>query len=547
MAQTNRPNILWISFEDSNPRFGCYGDPVARTPNLDALAADGCVWNRCFSTTGVSAPSRAAIITGMYPTSAGTLHMRTSHQDKATPELPTPYNAVLPHYAKCFTEYLRSAGYYCSNNGKHDYQFRAPITAWDHSNEKGTGIADWQNRPEQAKDQPFFAVYNLGDTHESRMWPQNCPEITFDPADMIVPPYFPDTLKVREAMARMYTMIEYNDGLLGNLLKKLDADGLTENTAVFVWSDHGPMPRGKRWPYDAGIHVPLIARWPGHIEKGTRNEELVSTLDLGPTMLSMAGVDIPTHMQGRAFLGDQAKATPPREYIHASRDRYDTDYDMVRAVRDKRFKYMRNYRPELPYLIWVPYRNKHPITQEMYRLHLAGELNEAQSVMFQHPRPPEELYDTQTDPHEINNLAKDPKFAPDLQRLRGELMRWNEEVGDWGEVPEVEMVRSWKPDNVTLKCAAPLFIPICEENPGIDPAPDGGTFAGPLMLQLYAATQGASIAYTFDEGEDAYWQLYAKPFLLPTGSTTVRVQADRIGYVQSDESMATFEVSIPNG
>jgi N-sulfoglucosamine sulfohydrolase len=531
---TKRPNILWVSFEDTNPFYGCYGDRVARTPNVDRLAGGGCRWTNAYSTAGVCAPARSAVITGMHPISIGTHHMRTAHTNRFAPELPTPYSAVVPHYVKCFTEYLRAAGYYCTNNVKTDYQFDPPLTAWD---ELSTS-AHWRNRPDP--EQPFFAVFNPTRTHESGMWPENCPEIAFDPGAIELPPYFPDTPKVREAMARMYTNIEYCDGILGELLQQLEEDGLAENTVVFHWSDHGPLPRGKRWPYDSGIHVPLVVRWPGHLDPGGVSEQLVSTIDLGPTVLSIAGVDIPQHMQGQAFLGPQAGA--PREYVYASRDRYDESYDMVRAARDRRFKYIRNYRPELPYLLWIPYRNRHPIVQEMWRLYLAGKLEGPQLLMFQPRRPVEELYDTQADPHEIHNLVGDPAYQPQLERLRRALDAWIGQVGDMGEVPEAEMVRQWYPGGEQPQTAPPLFIPIGEQSPGVEPAPEGGAFAGPLLVQLYCATQGASMAYTFEEGDDPHWRLYGEPLRLPVGQTTLRARAIRIGYRESPESVATLRV-----
>jgi len=533
MAGNRSPNILWVSFEDTNPFYGCYGDPVARTPNLDRLAAGGCRWPNNFSTAGVCAPARSAVITGMYPISLGTHHMRTAHTNPATPELPTPYSAVVPHYVKCFSEYLRAAGYYCTNNVKTDYQFDPPLTAWDELSTQ----AHWRNRPDP--DQPFFAVFNPTTTHESGMWPEKCPEPTFDPDAIELPPYFPDTPKVRQAMARMYTNIEHNDGVLGGLLDQLEEDGLADNTIVFHWSDHGPLPRGKRWPYDSGIRVPMIVRWPGGLEPGSVSDQLLSTVDLGPTVLSLTGIPIPWHMQGQAFLGPQAAA--PRDYVFASRDRYDESYDMVRAARDKRFKYIRHYRPDLPYLLWIPYRNHHPILQEMWRLHMAGKLEGPQRLMFQ-PRPVEELYDTQADSWEVRNLAGDPAYAPELERLRGALDTWRTEVGDLGEVPEAEMVRQWYPNGERPQTAAPVFIPICEASPGEKPAPDGGTFRAPVLLQFYCATQGASMAYTFETGEDPHWLLYSEPLPLPPGTTTVRARAIRIGYTESSETTATFTV-----
>ncbi len=423
----------------------------------------------------------------MYAISIGTHHMRTRHTNPVTPELPTPYSAVIPHYVKCFSEYLRAAGYFCTNNAKTDYQFEAPLTAWDELGED----AHWRNRPDP--NQPFFAVFNPTRTHESGMWPEKCPTPSFDSDAIKLPPYFPDTAEVRLAMARMYTHIEESDRELGELLHQFENDGLSENTYVFNWSDHGPLPRGKRWPYDSGIHVPLIVRGPG-IEPGEVNGDLVSTVDLGPTLLSLARIDLPSHMQGQAFLGDQAR--PSRHYVFASRDRHDESYDMVRAVRDHRFKYIRNYRPDLPYLSWIPYRNRHPIIQEMWRLHLSGNLNQTQSLMFQNPRPVEELYDTETDPHEIDNLAADPAHQTELERLRTALDTWLSEVGDMSRHSEGEMIRQWYPNGERPQTAPPLCIPICADNPGIEPAPEGGTFR-PLSSFNFIAQPRAPPSPTF--------------------------------------------------
>ncbi len=532
MTDQKRPNILWISFEDTNPFYGCYGDPVARTPNVDRLAAEGCRWPLCFSTTGVCAPTRSAVITGMYPISIGAHHMRTTHINAATPELPTPYSAVIPPHVKCFSEYMRAAGYYCTNNQKTDYQFAAPSTAWHECGPDG----HWRNRTDP--DQPFFAVFNPTTTHESGMWPENCPEPTFDPADMRVPPTFPDTPKVREALARMYTNIEKNDQVMGNLLRQLEEDGLTDNTIVFHWSDHGPLPRGKRWPYDSGIHVPMIVRWPGGLEPGSVSDRLVSTIDLAPTVLSLTGIEIPWHMQGQAFLG--AQTAPPREYVYATRDRYDEAYDRIRAVRDKRFKYMRNYCPELPYLLWIPYRNRHPIVQEMWRCYMAGELTQEQKLMFQQKRPVEELYDTQNDPHETRNLAYDPVYVAERTRLRKALDAWLEKVGDMGAIPETEMVRQWYPNGEQPQTAAPVFVPIEADNYGVL-VTDGGALRVPCLLQLHCASQGASMEYRLDDQNG--WTLYTGPFSLAPGERRIQARAIRIGYQPSEEREIVLQVT----
>lgn len=533
-------NILWISFEDTNPFYGCYGDRNARTPNLDKFASEGCLYTHCFSTAGVCAPARSAIITGMYPISVGTHHMRTTSPTMAAPEeitskLPLPYSCVLPPYVKCFTEYLRAEGYYCTNNYKTDYQFEPPFTAWDECGPE----AHWRNRPE--KDMPFFAVFNPLKTHESGMWPENCPEITFDIDKIKVPPIYPDTPEVREALARMYTNIEYNDRILGELLRQLEEDGLAENTVVFHWSDHGPLPRGKRWPYDAGIHVPLIIRWPGHIKPGSKSDRLISTIDLGPTVLSIAEIPIPSYIQGIPFLGKYTK--PQRRYVYASRDRHDTAYDMVRAVRDKRFKYIRNYCVDIPYNIWIPYMHKHPIMQEIWRMYLEGKLEGPQKILFE-KRPPEELYDTFNDPYEINNLAENPEYKKVLERMRKALDRWISEVGDMGKINESDMVRFWYPDGKQPETEKVVVIPIWKENYGIEPIIKDGVYKvkSPVLIQLYCPTQGASIGYTFEEVENPKWLLYKEPIPLPEGKAVLRAKAIRIGYKESEEIKVTFIV-----
>ena len=528
----DRPNILWISLEDTSPRFGCYGDPVARTPHIDRLAAGGRRFPNAFSTAGVCAPSRSAIITGMYQTSIGTHHMRTRHTNPYTPEMPTPYDAVLPHYVKPFTEYLRAAGYYCTNNRKTDYQFTPPVTAWDECSDD----AHWRNR---RQDQPFFSVFNPTVTHESGMWPrEDHPPLVTDPNQVRLPPYLPDTPKARRALARHYDNLAIADGRVGVLLDELEEDGLAENTIVFLWSDHGEgLPRGKRWPYDAGIRIPLIVRWPGKLEPGSVSEDLVSLIDLGPTVLSLTGAPRPLHLQGQPFLGPQAV---PRDYIFATRDRYDESYDMIRAVRDRRYKYIRNFHPEKPYLLWIPYRNKHPILQEMWRLHAEGELKGPQNLMFARQRPVEELYDLEEDPYEIHNLADDPDHHSTLERMRQALDTWRNDFGDLGEIPEDRMVAHMWPGGAQPQTAAPVFIPISTESPGTNATPRGGTFAAPLLLQLHCATQGASIACTTETGENPHWLLYTEPLRLPEGATTLRAKAIRIGYKESEEKTATF-------
>lgn len=544
-ATDRRPNVLWISFEDTYPFYGCYGDPVARTPNVDRLAAEGCRYPNAFSTAPVCAPARCAVITGMYAVSIGAHHMRTSHprpHDTAA----FPYEVCPPPHVRCFTEYLRAAGYYCTNNHKTDYQFNPPRTAWDDCSK----TAHWRNRPDP--DQPFFAVFNPTNTHESGMWEDKDIELSVDPAAVPVPPYLPDTPRVRESIARMYSQLAIADQRMGELLAQLEEDGLADNTIIMHWSDHGPMPRGKRWPYDSGIRVPMIVRWPDrlrprNVKPGSVDERLVSTIDLGPTVLSLAGVEIPVHLQGRAFLGP--RAAPPRDYVFASRDRYDVSYDMIRAARDRRFKYLRNYLPQLEKAMWVPYRNQHPIMQEIYRLHLEGRLEGPQRIMMQTSRLAEELYDTHADPHELHNLAADPAYAGDLARLGAATDAWLAEVGDMGRIDEYEMVRRWWPGGKQPRTSKPLLIPIAPGcwgdqtvmKPEDVARPVTGEYTGPMLVQLTCGTQGASIAYTTEAGDAARWQLYAGPIRIEKGKTvTIRARACRIGYQESEEAAATF-------
>jgi arylsulfatase A-like enzyme len=327
--QKSRPNILWITCEDISPFISAYGDKVVKTPNIDQLAKEGVRYTHVYTTAGVCAPSRSAIITGMYQTSIGTQHMRTLTPPQMAKYMPVPaYSAVIPDYVKCFPEYLRKAGYYCTNNEKQDYQFIAPVTVWD---ENGP-TASYRNRP---ADKPFFSVFNFMITHESQLFSRK-DSLLVDPNAVAVPPYYPDTKTVRQDMAHLFTHIEMMDQQVGELISMLKEDGLYDNTIIFFYSDHGgALPWMKREVLERGTHIPFIIRFPGAKTRGTTNEELISGVDFAPTVLSLAGVKIPSHMQGQAFLGAQ-KAKTPHKYVFAARDRMDTEYDRVRMVRDNR-------------------------------------------------------------------------------------------------------------------------------------------------------------------------------------------------------------------
>lgn len=525
-----RPNILWISAEDISPDLGCYGDEYARTPTLDKLAGQGVRYTNAFSSAPVCAPSRSAIITGMYPTTIGSMHMRSK--------------AVPPAGIKAFTEYLRADDYYCTNNSKTDYNFEAPPshrppdTVWDETSNK----AHWRNRPD--KSQPFFAVFNLVISHESQIrvspeqYAKNTAQLTaeqrHDPAKAKLPPYYPDTPLVRRDWANYADNVTAMDYQAAAILKQLEEDGLADNTIVFFWGDHGRgLTRAKRWVYDSGIKVPLIVRWPGKLKPGTTDDRLVSLIDLGPTVLSLTGVKIPPHMQGQAFLGEQQKA--PREYVFAHRDRMDEAYDMMRAVRDKRFKYIKNFFPGRPYAQHIAYAEEMPTLMEMRRLYkehmnalspdYGKAMNPVQLLFFRPEKPPEELYDTESDPHEINNLAASPQHQATLKKMRAVLAQWQKETKDLGLMPESELRERMRPGGVWAKVETPVV---------------SETAAGDsVKLKVSTSTEGASIAYTTEKGRNVRWLLYTGEVTLKRGSA-VRVKACRLGYLDSEEVLKQF-------
>ncbi|MEE3369783.1 MAG: sulfatase-like hydrolase/transferase [Planctomycetota bacterium] len=497
-----RPNILWISLEDISPDLGCYGDAYAITPNIDRLARQGALFTNAFSHSGVCAPTRSGVITGMYPTSIGTQHMRA--------------NGVPPDYVRCFTEYLRRAGYYCTNDSKTDYQFAAPVTAWD-DNRRG---AHWRNRPDD--ETPFFCVINLTSTHESRIRQPEAayqrlrsslpPDKRHDPDQAKVPPYYPDTPVTRRDWARYADLITATDRRVGKILRDLKQDGLTDQTVVFFWGDHGRgLPRAKRWIYDSGIRVPLVVRWPGRVAPNTRRDDMVCFLDLAPTVLSLAGVTVPQHMQGQVILGSER--AQEREFIFAARDRMDEARDIIRAVRDKRFKYIRNFMPELPYAQSIDYMDQMPTMREMRRLHAAGDLDDTQELFFRSTKPVEELYDTQADPHEIRNLAADPQFQDQLQRMRKTLDSWARDTGDLGLIPEPILDEVARPEGRWKTTEQPQIT-----------VQDG-------RIAMSCRTKGASIAYAIGAGQRG-WKLYTGPIAF-SPNTRLRVKACRLGYRDS--------------
>ena len=414
-----RPNILWLTVEDISPLIGAYGYDDIKTPNLDALAEEGVLYTNTYVTAPVCAVMRSALLTGMYASTVGSHNMRS--------------DTILSPGLKTYPELMRAAGYHATNPGKTDYQGLAGKDIWN------SKAADYQSRPD--KNKPFLHVQNHTETHESRS-SNNPGDYDIDRLSSF-PPYYPDTSKARSVWASHLQAITTMDGWVGEQLAALENSSEADNTIVFFYSDHGSgMPRGKRWIYDSGLKIPLIIRVPEKWQHliahtaGTRTDELISTIDLAATVLTLAGAAIPENMQGRAFLGE--KLTPERRYIHAHRDRMDERYELIRGVRDKRFKYIRNYE------YWKPNQqfNQYPelnkwsgVMEEIRRVY--SEPNPPAAIKwFFESKPVEELYDTQNDPHELLNLAKNPDYADKLAELRAESVSWRKRSRDLGVIPE---------------------------------------------------------------------------------------------------------------
>ncbi len=439
LPAADRPNILWISCEDISPHLGCYGDPHAITPNLDKLASEGVRYSHAFTAAGVCAPCRSTIISGMYQNSIGTHHMRCT--------------AKLPAWLDPFPLALRRAGYYCTNHSKTDYQFDSPSAAeiWDQSSNQ----AHWRNRPN--RDQPFFAVFNFTGCHESGIASDSkYAKVTKDLADWerqngaaltTLPPYYPDTPIVREDWKRNYELITAMDHWAGDLIGELQRAGEYDNTIIFFWSDHGVgLPRAKRWLYDSGTHIPLIIRIPEKFrsgdqgQPGTVDPQLVSSVDFAATVLNLAGASIPDYTQGRAFLGQNLG--PPRDYVYGARDRMDERYDIIRAVRDRRYRYIRNFEPLKPYYQYMNTPEAGATMKEIRRVEKSANMPKAMALFSATQKPVEELYDLKNDPHEINNLAADPALTGKLGELRSALAAWQNEIGDLGLIPEAQIEES---------------------------------------------------------------------------------------------------------
>lgn len=527
---TDRPNILLLMAEDMSSRVGAFGDPVARTPSLDALATQGVRYTSVFTTAGVCAPSRAAHILGMHQIATGTQHMRSSTRPEGE------YVSVPPAGVKAYPELLRAAGYFTYTDFKLDYQFSGPFAGTGPDSIWDLQSADahaWQQRE---PGQPFFGFINFMATHESGVflplgnWPNDlnhltmqlmrwwlldgAPEQVTDPAAVAIPPYYPDTLTVRNDLARHYDNIAYMDTQVGDILAHLEADGLADSTIVIWTTDHGDgLPRAKRELYDSGIRVPMIIRWPeayrpGDLQPGMLDRRLISFVDLAPMLLALAGVAAPEYLHGRDFASSRSA---PREYVYASRDRIDDVRDRQRAVRDHRYKYIRSWFPDQPESTRVSFRDNVPMVAELRQLFATGKLDPVQSLWFQGPGK-ERLYDLNNDPYEVHNLAGDPRFAGVRQRMSAALDSWLQRVGDGSEEAEnsmVERIHAGGEQRVT-------------------PAP--AVRVANSRLQLTPASPGHSLEYRLDDGP---WRLYTGPVSIGPG-VSASARAIRYGWAGSE-------------
>jgi N-sulfoglucosamine sulfohydrolase len=444
--EATRPNILWIIIDDQDPWWGCYGNDLASTPNFDRLASEGMLFQNAFAANPVCSPSHTSLLTGNYPTTLGCPHHRCL------------YLKDLPEGHRDVEELLREAGYFTVNmrsdrsfhpdmgawleiihgaSGKTDLNYRreAYPAPFEHGHAFDPFVLDsffqggtWENREEG---QPFFAYANVetGKAHgynEGRKWAEE-QGVSVDPADVEIPPYLVDTPEWRDRLAKIHDAVSHTDHVVGKILDSLETVGHAEDTLVFIASDHGRSTmRHKQWLYDTGLQVPMIVRWPGHVEPGSVCDELTSLIDAAPTSLIAAGVIPPETMEGLNLLGDNLSQ---RTHVFANRDSVDGTFDMSRCIRSKQYKYIRNFYPELGYLNGN-YASRVLRDGQMTILYEQGELNEMQAVFYHPYKPTEEFYDLENDPLELNNLADDPRYAKPLNELRTELATYMESVGD---------------------------------------------------------------------------------------------------------------------
>ncbi|MCZ6631786.1 MAG: sulfatase [bacterium] len=433
---SDRPNVLWLFIEDMNDWMSCFGDTVVETAHIDGLAASGVRFDRTYMPAGVCSPSRSAVITGMVQTTIGAHNHRSSVSNFRGMDMGADYDAILlPEGVKTIPERFREAGYYTFIEGKQDYNFAYDATdLYDHDNRamdfKGAvDGSDWSGCP---PDKPFFGQIQLRGGKSIGLL--EGPEV--DRASVPVPPYYPDHEIVREEIGLHYDCVLHTDRQVGRILSRLEEDGVLENTAVFLFSDHGMrLPRHKQFIYEGGHKVPLMISWPGgseRVQPGTVRTDLVSGIDISATSLALAGIGVPEGMEGQDLFGSNFVA---RDYVVAAKDRCDFTIDRMRTVRTQRYRYVRNFLMDRPYM-QPQYRDGSNFMELMRTMYANGELASEQAWFWAEERPEEEFYDCEVDPHAVHNLVDDPGFADVLQQHREILEGWISDTDDKGQYPE---------------------------------------------------------------------------------------------------------------
>lgn len=536
-AEQVQPNILLIVAEDMSAKVGAFGDPIALTPVLDELAKTSIRYPNTFTTAGVCAPSRTSLITGVHQITVGGQHMRTrSFKESA-------YRAVPSPDIKAFPELLRKNGYYTYVSSKLDYQFSntaphtGPFTVWDYEGKKPT----WRGRPDK---QPFFGMYHLDITHESQLFPKKIAinknkgivKDWIKAEQVAIPAYYPDTPLVRKGIAQHYNNIHAMDSQVGEILAQLEQDGLADSTIVIWTTDHGDaLPRSKRELYDSGLKVPMIIHWPesfrpSSIRNGSIDSQLLSFVDIAPSILAMANISVPAYIQGKARIPNNHVASSKtsniniaqREYIYASKDRLDEFPFKERAVRNKQFKYIKNYLPNKPGATHLGYRDQMVLMQDLWRQLEAGKMNKQQAIWF-NDRPSEELYDIVKDPEEVNNLAYHSAYQAQLNTMRLALKEWQAHVPDLSDLSEIELAQqSWPNGKQPITPQPTIYLD------------ESG------LIAIKGNMVGSSIGYQITHGnKKGKWQVYNQPIPVEQG-IKITAKAVRYGYKTSTATTRVF-------
>ena len=547
-AQINsdKPNVVLVLAEDMNPRIGAYGDPVAYTPNIDALAKEAVLFTHAFTMAGVSSPSRAGLITGVPAQTIGLQHMRTMSYSQ-------PYMGVPPSYIKAYPELLRRNGYFTYVDTKTDYQFTngpynpGPFSIWS-AHGSGKNMSDlrvpaaWENY--DLKGKPFFINLNPQITHESGMFTDKNVPAAFkqfpaqwrelksaytlykvDPANIPIDPYWKDSPEVRQELALFYENINVMDQQVGNIIQRLKKDGLWDNTIFIFSADNGDgLPRHKREGYDSGTHVPLIIHVPdkykpqGWHARGEKDGRLISFEDLAPTILGFTHTPVPFYMKGIDYSKDNARQ---REFIYSARGRMDDQYLTSYYVRSKDFQYVQNI-DRTPNGAHIVFRDVLITMATLNQAHENGQLKPEQEAWFA-PRTDEELYNLHKDPKELHNIATEPTYKNTIVLFREKLEEWRNQANDMNIVPEAQMVKDLLDEHGNPRVTHP---PVVQLNA--------------VTHKLYIAnrTTDASIGYSFD-GKN--WELYTHAFSVPQEVKKIYVKAVRYGWKESEVS--TFNIS----